>query len=212
VFHAYGHNWALWQSYREGSGQQNQSDAEQRLVHERKFDDEGIKYFFSEAAQDDVFTCLLTRLTQFESPSAGFQFTAKYAAHFRPKMYCVLYLEDHSSFTACRIELLLVAPPFVLRDLLAPELALLEQAICNGRVTTLDSETPELPEDPCPDMIKALACFIDWYMPARKLWFPVDMAPELHDFEHCPCLLIVVCRGYTSENRYAHTVRVFSGS
>jgi len=28
-------------------------------------------------------------------------------------------------------------------------------------------------------MIKALACFIDWNMPARKLWFPVDMTPEL---------------------------------
>ena len=28
-------------------------------------------------------------------------------------------------------------------------------------------------------MVKVLACFLDWYMLARKLWFPVDMAPEL---------------------------------
>jgi len=53
------------------------------------------------------------------------------------------------------------------------------QAIRNGRVTTVDGETPQLPKDPSPDMIKALACFIDWYMLARKLWFPVDNAAEL---------------------------------
>jgi len=138
------------------------------------FDDGRIKYFFSEAAVDEVFTRLLARLTQFESSSAGFQITAKYAAHFRR-----VYLEGHSSFTACRIELLLVALPFVLRDLLAPELAHLEQAIRNRLVKTVNGDTPPRPEDPCPDMIKALACFIDWYMLARKLWFPVDMAPEL---------------------------------
>jgi hypothetical protein len=144
------------------------------LYTKGRFDDGRIKYFFSEAAVDEVFTRLLARLARFESPSAGFQITAKYAAHFRR-----VYLEDHSSFTACRIELLLAALPFVLRDLLAPELALLEQAISSGRVTMVDGRRPEPPEDPCPDMIKALACFIDWYMPARKLWFPVDMAPEL---------------------------------
>jgi hypothetical protein len=36
VFHACCHNRALWQPYCEGSGLQNQSDAAQRLVHQRK--------------------------------------------------------------------------------------------------------------------------------------------------------------------------------
>ena len=139
-----------------------------------KFGDGRTKYFFSEAAQEEVFTRMLGRLTRFESPAAGFQITAKYAAHVRR-----VFLEDHSSFTACRIELLMIALPFVLRDLLAPEIALLAHEISNGRVKTVDGETPELPEDPCQDMIKALACFLDWYMLARKLNFPVGMAPEL---------------------------------
>jgi hypothetical protein len=70
--------------------------------------------------------------------------------------------------------------PFVLRDLLASEIALLASEIRSGHVKTVDDEIPEQLEDPCPDMIKALTCFLDWYIPARKLWFPVDMVPELH--------------------------------
>jgi len=35
VFHACGHNRALWQPYREGNDRKNQSDAAQRLVHQR---------------------------------------------------------------------------------------------------------------------------------------------------------------------------------
>jgi hypothetical protein len=53
------------------------------LYTKGRFDDGRIKYFFSEAAVDEVFTRLLARLAQFESSSAGFQITAKYAAHFR---------------------------------------------------------------------------------------------------------------------------------
>jgi hypothetical protein len=50
------------------------------LYTKGSFEDGRIKYFFSEAALDDVFTRLLTRLTQFESTSAGFQITAKYVS------------------------------------------------------------------------------------------------------------------------------------
>ena len=38
---------------------------------------------------------------------------------------------------------------------------------------------PEPPEDPCPDIVNCLAYFLEWYMMARLLLFPLDETPEL---------------------------------
>ena len=133
------------------------------------------RYLISEAALDAVWTRFCERLQHFDSSSAGFQLTSKYAAHFRH-----VFLNDKSTFTAGRIELLMMALPFVLRDLIDPEIALIEQAIRDGRIDRDENgNLPEPPEDPCPDMVGALAYFLDWYMQARLLIFPLDMAPEL---------------------------------
>ncbi len=91
-----------------------------------------------------------------------------------------MFLHGKSTLTAVQFELLLLALPFVLIDLIDPELRSIEQAIRQGKVDK-DSKGNLLarPQDPCPDMVRALACFLDWYMQARLLMFPVDMAPEL---------------------------------
>jgi len=118
---------------------------------------------------------MLQRLTHFSSDISGFQLTSKYAAHVRH-----VFLEGKSAFTAGRLEMLLMALPFVLRDLIDPELRLIEQAIRDGKVDKdARGNLPEPPDDPCPDIIRALASFLDWYMLARLLLFPMDMAPEL---------------------------------
>jgi len=99
---------------------------------------------------------MLQRLTHFSSDISGFQLTSKYAAHVRH-----VFLEGKSAFTAGRLEMLLMALPFVLRDLIDPELRLIEQAIRDGKVDK-DARAPRrIGDDPCPDVIRALASFLD---------------------------------------------------
>lgn len=120
---------------------------------------------------------MLQRLANFCSDVSGFELTTKYCAHVKH-----VFPEGKSTFTAGRLELLFMALCFVLRDLIDPELRLIEQAICDGKVdkgTDSDGKFPEPPDNPCPDIIRALACFLDWYMMARLLMFSMDEAPEL---------------------------------
>jgi hypothetical protein len=105
-----------------------------------------------------------------------FQLTTKYAAHFWK-----VFLEGKGTFTAGRIELLMIALPFVLRDLIRPELVLIERAIASGDIIrdVASGNRVPLPTDPCPGMIKALALFLDWYFLARQSLFPMAQVPEL---------------------------------
>ena len=91
-----------------------------------------------------------------------------------------MFVEGKSAFTAGSMELLMMMLPFVLLDLIDPELSLIDKAIREGKVG-MDAmgNRPATPQDPCPDMVRALACFLDWYMKARLLLFPVQMAPDL---------------------------------
>ena len=140
-----------------------------------KTKDGGRKQLISEAALEAVWARLQRRLGCFQSSFAGFQLTSKYAAHFRN-----VFINGKGTFTASRIELLMIALIFVIRDLIRPEIELIQRAIKDGKVDTdEDGNLPVPPEDPCPDIIQALAIFLDWYMLARVLLFPLDMAPEL---------------------------------
>jgi len=126
------------------------------------------RYLISEAMLDAVFTRLCQWLQEFNSIYAGFQLTPKYTAHVRH-----VYIDGKSAFTAGRLEMLMMALIFMLRNLIRPEIELIEQAIKDGRVDRdADGDLPQPPVDPCPDMIKAHACFLDWYMMARLLKFP----------------------------------------
>ena len=133
------------------------------------------KYLIGMPTIDGVWARLCRRLTHVRSDISGYQLTPKYAAHVRH-----VFLDGKSAFTAGRMELLMMILPFVLVDLIDPELRFVEQAIREGKVdTNAMGNRPAAPKDPCPDMVRALACFLDWYMQARLLLFPVDMAPEL---------------------------------
>ena len=87
------------------------------------------KYLVSMSMIEDVWKRICIRLRLFISTYAGFQLTAKYAAHFWK-----VFLEGKGTFTAGRMELLMIALPFVLRDLIRPELALIERAIASGEI------------------------------------------------------------------------------
>jgi hypothetical protein len=133
-------------------------------------------YIISKATIEAIFKRLSARLLEFHSTSAGFELSTKYVAHFRR-----VYTEGGQPFTAGRIDLLMLALIFVMRDLIRPELTVIQKAIDNGTVDR-DPDTDELPDypsDPCPDIINSLACYLDWYCLARASLFPVDMAPEL---------------------------------
>ena len=114
------------------------------------------------------------RLQEFHSSIAGFQLTPKYTAHFKR-----VFVDGKSTFTASRIEMLMMALPFALRDLIPQEIEFIKQAIRTRQVDAVDGRMPEPPEDPCPDIVNCLACFLDWYMMARLLLFPMDDTPEL---------------------------------
>ena len=132
------------------------------------------RYLISEAMLDEVFTRLCRRLQEYQSSYAGFQLTPKYTAHFKR-----VFLEGKSTFTASRLELLMIALPSVLRDLIPQEIEFIKLAIKNKQVDVVDGRMPEPPEDPCPEIVNCLACFLDWYMMARLLLFPMEETPEL---------------------------------
>jgi len=132
------------------------------------------KYLISKSMIEDVWKRICIRLRSFISTYAGFQLTSKYAAHFWK-----VFLEGKGTFTAGRMELLMIALPFVLRDLIRPELTLIERAIASGDIIRDAGNRVPVPADPCPGMIKALALFLDWYYLARQSLFPMAQVPEL---------------------------------
>ena len=140
------------------------------------YDREGRpKYVISKAALDAVHKRMCERLEHFNSSESGFQLTSKYTAHVRH-----VFIHGKSTFTAGRLEFLMMALPFVLRDLIDQELEVINQALRDGKVVDCDDgEQPEPPNDPCPDMINAFALFLDWYLLARMLLFVMSMAAEL---------------------------------
>jgi hypothetical protein len=94
-------------------------------------------YIISEAALEGVFDRLCERLQHFHSSRSGFQLTIKYTAHFKS-----VFLKGKGTFTAGCMQLLMMALPFALRDLLHQPLEIIRKALPNAMV-----------EDPCPDMV-----------------------------------------------------------
>ena len=133
------------------------------------------KFIISNNMTEDIFKGLCERLEWFRSSHAGFQLTTKYTAHLRR-----VYLEGKSTFTAGRIEILMLALPFVLQGLLKKPFDVIKTAIRQQKVDKgSDGRFPDPPEDPCPDMVNAIAIFSDWYSMARMINLPLKQVPEL---------------------------------
>ena len=124
---------------------------------------------------EGVWKRACARLESFDSDFAGVQFTSKYAAHFWK-----VFVEGKGTFTAGRMELLMIALPSVLRDLIAPEIKLIQRAIDSGDIIRdATGQKVQPPANPCPGIIKALVHLLDWYYLARQSLFPIGMTPEL---------------------------------
>ena len=133
------------------------------------------KYLIGMPRLDGIWTRMARRLTHVHSDACGLEITPNYAAHFKH-----VFVDGKHAFTGTRMEMLMLLLPFILQNLIDPELILIEQGIREGRVDKdATGRFPAPPQDPCPDMVRALACFLDWYMPARLLLFPMAMAPDL---------------------------------
>ena len=67
---------------------------------------------------------------------------------------------------------------FVLRDLLKTELEIIsrELPIVTGR-----AKIPSNLRDPWKDMVEALSSFLDWFIKARSMLFPMEDAPVLQE-------------------------------
>ena len=134
-------------------------------------EDGSPRYIISEAALENVYDRHCERLQHFHSSHAGFQLTSKYTAHFKR-----VFLTGTGTFTAGRMVLLIPAIIFVLRDLLKPEIEIISRELPNvaGRARILSDL-----KDPWKDMVEALSSFLDWFIKARSMLFPMDDAPEL---------------------------------
>jgi len=136
-------------------------------------EDGNPRYIISEAALENVYDRLCERLQQFHSSHAGFQLTSKYTAHFKN-----VFLNGKGTFTAGRMVMLMPAIIFVLRDLLTPEIQIIRRELTNQGKSDRAAALSNL-KDPWKDIVEALSSFLDWFIMARGMLFPLEDAPEL---------------------------------
>ena len=72
------------------------------------------------------------------------------------------------------MQLLMLALPFALRDLLVPEIALLCREL--GKPATADLVDPTHHQST--NMVQALNTFLDWFVMARQMMIPVANVPN----------------------------------
>ena len=130
-------------------------------------------HFISNAALDRLFARLTQRLTYFTGENSGFQLTPKYANHF----YNVC-ITGKGTFTAGRIENLMVAMMFALRDLAFHEVKLI-----NDKIKDAPRGSPwyglEMVVDPWAEAARAYIVFLEFYLPARGLQTCETALPEI---------------------------------
>ena len=74
------------------------------------------KYVISKASLEAVYNRLCERLQHYHSSHAGFKLTPKYTAYFKN-----VFLRGKGTFNAGRMQLLMLALPFALHDLLGSD-------------------------------------------------------------------------------------------
>ena len=131
------------------------------------------QYIISEAALERVYDRLCERLQHFHSSHAGFQHTSKYTAHFKH-----VFLHGKGTFTAVRMVMLMPAIIFVLSDLLKPGIEIIRRELPNmpSRAQNTIRSDGSLGRHG-----GGLEQFLDWFIKARSMLFPMEDAPELQE-------------------------------
>ena len=128
---------------------------------------------FSDAAVDRVMHRTGERLTCFTADDAGLRITPKYARH----LYNVS-VHDKGTFTAGRVENLMVVLQFVLRDLIFDEVRKI-----NDLIDAAPRGDPlhglEHVVDPSTDIIRVINTFVDFFTLARRYDTCVETLPVL---------------------------------
>jgi hypothetical protein len=116
----------------------------------------------SNATVDRVCRRLGQRLTLFTADNAGIKITPKYANHLFN-----VSVKDKGTFTAGRVEVLMVVYQFDLRDLIFNEVRDI-----NARIDAAAEGEPlhglDHVVDPCTDMISVVSSFADFFTLARR--------------------------------------------
>ena len=131
------------------------------------------QYIISEAALERVYDRLCERLQHFHSSHAGFQHTSKYTAHFKH-----VFLHGKGTFTAVRMVMLMPAIILVLSDLLKPGIEIIRRELPNmpSRAQNTIRSDGSLGRHG-----GGLEQFLDWFIKARSMLFPMEEAPELQE-------------------------------
>ena len=100
-----------------------------------------------------------------------------YAAHFHD-----IYIDgkENAKMTGDRMKMLMLTLPFMVRDLIAPEVKLINSAIDNAKHGSRLRRLPHV-TDPSPDVVDVLIQCMDWNMASRQSRIPQDELAELHD-------------------------------
>lgn len=100
-----------------------------------------------------------------------------YAAHFHD-----IYIDgkENAKMTGDRMKMLMLTLPFMVRDLIAPEVKLINSAIDNAKHGSRLRGLPHV-ADPSPDVVDVLIQCMDWNMASRQSRIPEDELPELHE-------------------------------
>ena len=130
-------------------------------------------HFISTAAIERLFRRFSVRLTYFTSENSGFQLTAKYANHL-----CNVCLYGNGTFTAGRIEYLMVVMMFALRDLAFREVKFLNDKIAAARPGTPWYNLAKV-VDPWAEVARAFIVFLEYFLPVRSLATCETAIPEI---------------------------------
>ena len=144
-------------------------------------------YIISEAALEAVYDRLCKRLEHFQLSYAGFQLTSKYTAHFR---HVFIHGKPEGTFTAVRMQFLMMALPFALCCLFTKEFALIRRELAGQKAKLRTLLDPcyrpawihvQTLGSMCRIHVQALNRFLNWFSKSRRMSFPVADATELQN-------------------------------
>ena len=123
---------------------------------------EGRQAPVPEAAMKRVLRRLAAFLSQVKADESCLTLAPEFAEHFLK-----VYEKGTSSFTGPRMNNLMLALPYVIRDIAGPERALINAAIKNAEPGDPLYNMPMV-EDPCVQIVETLIVFMEWYLLIRR--------------------------------------------
>ena len=124
-----------------------------------------------------VWKRLSDRFSTVVADTSMITMSTAYAAHFHD-----IYIDgkENAKMTGDRMKMLMLTLPFMVRDLIAPEVKLINAAIDNAKHGSRLRGLPHV-ADPSPDVVDVLIQCMDWNMASRQSRIPQDELAELHD-------------------------------